>query len=35
MKLITLCLLAVWLVACDNPTPQVDERLLAVLAEQP
>ncbi|MDA9191423.1 rhodanese-like domain-containing protein [bacterium] len=35
MKLITLCLLAVWLVACDNPTPQLDERLLAVLAAQP
>ena len=35
MKLITLCLLAVWLVACDNAAPQVDERLLAVLAEQP
>jgi len=35
MKLITLCLLAVWLVACDNPTPQVDKNLLAVLAEQP
>ena len=35
MKLITLCLLAVWLIACDNAPPQVDERLLAVLAEQP
>ena len=35
MKLITLCLLAVWLVACDNATPQLDERLLAALAQQP
>ena len=35
MKLIILCLLAVWLVACDNPTPQLDEQLLSVLAAQP
>jgi phage shock protein E len=37
MKLITLWLLATWLVACGNAAPQaqVDENLLAVLAEQP
>ena len=35
MKLIRLCLLTAWLVACDIATPQLDERLLAVLAEQP
>jgi phage shock protein E len=37
MKLITLWLLAIWLVACDNATPQaqLDENLLAFLSEQP
>lgn len=33
MKTITICLLAACLAACDTVTPQVDESVLAVLAE--